>query len=146
MKGDLKSCFTVDDIRKLISSHLFDELKEHLTGLGCSFIPSFSRCSLAYGWNLKVRKGCRPVAVIYPKPGGFSVLIVIGRKEREAFDAVLPALSDYVSNVWLNSRDMNGQRWLMMDVSSPEVLSDVVLLSKLRIGNKKPATNGPGLI
>ena len=141
MEYDVNTAFSTEDVRRLVSSPLYDELMSRVAAYGCSCTTSFSRCSLAYGWNLKIRRRSRPVAVVYPRPGGFSVLVVIGRKEREGFEILLPSLSASVAGTWERARDMNGQRWLMIDVSSQDVLEDVVSLMELRMDVKKPATN-----
>lgn len=141
MKNDDVALFSVEDARALVSSNLFDEFLDSMLEAGCSLLPSFSRCALAYGWNIKVRKASRPVAVVYPRSDGFTVLVVIGRKERLDFEALLPRLSDFVRDIWSRATEMNGQRWLMIDVSSVEILADAIALANVRMTKRKPATN-----
>lgn len=69
------------------------------------------------GWNLKFRKGGRSLCTVYPRKGYFTVLVVVGRREKERAEALLPQLSEGLRAVYERSYEGNGQRWMMIDLS-----------------------------
>lgn len=64
------------------------------------------------GWNIKLRKAGKGLCVIYPKEHYFTVLIVVGKKEKEAVENLLPTFSDAVTETYKTAKEWNGQRWL----------------------------------
>ena len=42
----------------------------------------FSRCNWEYSWNIKFRKGSKSLCTIYPRENYFTILIVIGKNEK----------------------------------------------------------------
>ncbi|HGL4283479.1 MULTISPECIES: DUF3788 family protein [Bacillota] len=50
---------------------------------------------------------------------------------------LLPSLSEYVQKIYRNTREGNGQRWLMIDLKSKNnVYQDVLRLIKIRYAIK----------
>jgi hypothetical protein len=99
--------------------------------------PSYSRCSMLMGWNFKFRKAGRALCTVYPMAGYFSALVALGSKEAEAAEQLLPSLSAYTQKVHAESRPLNGTRWLMLEVTAPEILDDLRQLLALRRSPKK---------
>lgn len=93
---------------------------------------SFSRCSMMMGWNFKFRKAGRALCTVYPMAGYFSALVALGPKESEAAEQLLPALSAYTQKLHAEALPHNGTRWLMLEVTSPEILDDLRQLLALR--------------
>ena len=85
------------------------------------------------GWNIKLRKGGKSLCVVYPREGYFTVLVVIGNKERERAEQLLPLCSEEIRNTYRETKEGNGQRWLMIDVySDNEVYRDILELIRIR--------------
>lgn len=93
---------------------------------------SYSRCSMLAGWNFKYRKAGRALCTVYPLAGSFSVLISLGSKEAEAAGQLMPTLSARTQKLHADSSPVNGSRWLLLEVSSPEILDDLLALIALR--------------
>ena len=64
-------------------------------------------------------------------------MVVVGNKEKEDVENLLPRLSEYVQEIYRNTREGNGQRWLMIDLKSKNnVYQDVLRLIEIRYAIK----------
>ena len=43
----------------------------------------FSKCSWEPGWNVKFKKSGKTLCTVYPRENYFTVIVVIGKKEKE---------------------------------------------------------------
>ena len=93
----------------------------------------FSRCSLEPGWNVKFKKAGRTLCTIYPKETYFTVMVVVGRKEKEPVEAILSECTAQVREIYEKTREGNGQRWLMIDLEEKgDAYRDVLSLVQIR--------------
>ena len=96
-------------------------------------IMDYSKCSAAPGWNVKYRKSSKSLCTLYPNKDYFTCLISIGRKEAPETEFILNACTSYVQELYKKSDMLNGARWLMIDVTTGEILKDVLELLCIRI-------------
>ena len=96
-------------------------------------ILSYSRCSMRAGWNAKYRKGGKSLCTLYPMAGSFIALVVIGNREGHEAEMLLPLYSEYTQSLYRNTVFSAGGRWLMMLVTEPVILEDVINLIQLRV-------------
>lgn len=93
----------------------------------------YSKDVWARGWNVKFRKAGKSLCVVYPKNKYFTVLVVVSNKEKERVENMLPYLSRELQELYHNTKEGNGQRWLMIDLySDDEVYQDVLQLIRIR--------------
>ena len=84
---------------------------------------------------MKFRKAGKNLCTIYPKEGYFSVLIVIGQKEKEAVEAILQDCSAELRDIYNQTRTGNGQKWLMIDLEDKEKMyADILRFIDIRRG------------
>lgn len=84
---------------------------------------------------MKFRKAGKNLCTIYPKEGYFSVLIVIGQKEKEAVEAILQDCSAELRDIYNQTRTGNGQKWLMIDLEDKEKMyADIFRFIDIRRG------------
>ncbi len=76
----------------------------------------FSKCGMEYGWNAKFKKGSRALCTVYPREGWFTVMVVVGRREKPAVEAALPAFTPEIRQLYQDTTEGNGQKWLMIDL------------------------------
>lgn len=134
-KGEMPDLSTVSSY---IGSPLWEGLCEHIeVTYGVSPTIEHSVCSMASGWNLKYKKSGRALCTLYPAEGYFTCLVSIGRKEAQEAELLLPAFGEYMEELYWNTKLYNGGRWLMIDVTSAEILEEVKLLIGLRVKPKK---------
>lgn len=93
----------------------------------------YSKDVWARGWNVKFRKAGKSLCVVYPKNKYFTVLVVVSNEEKERVENMLPYLSGELQELYRNTKEGNGQRWLMIDLySDDEVYQDVLQLIRIR--------------
>lgn len=130
---------TLDEIGEYIGNPVF--------GKFCSEIGDkykgkekieFSSCSWERGWNVKFKKSGKSLCTVYPRESYFTVLVVIGQKEKEAVESMLPGLSPELQNIYRQTREGNGQKWLMIDLEDQDsIYRDTLRLIEVRGGQKK---------
>ncbi len=86
-----------------------------------------------YGWELGFRKGSRPLMSAFPKKDGFTVQIVLGKKEVE--EARKLNLGKNVGTAFENARQFHDGRWLYVKVETEQDIDDI---KKLLITKVKP--------
>ena len=81
-------CPDIDEISEYIRNSLFDDFCEEITKrYNVESKIEFSKCSWESGWNIKLKKSGKTLCTVYPKEGYFTVLVVIGMKEKEATES-----------------------------------------------------------
>lgn len=125
------------ELRKIsafVSSPLWEELCSHLESVyGVSPKVEYSTCSGAPGWNVKYKKSGRALCTLYPDDGFFTCLVAVGSREATRAELLLPGFTETVRSLYRDTKLFNGGRWLMIPVSSSEILSDVKQLVALRL-------------
>ncbi|MFR5601067.1 MAG: DUF3788 domain-containing protein [Lachnospiraceae bacterium] len=128
----------LDEISQYIANPLFDQffqfMQEEYKAL-CKI--EYSKDTWAQGWNVKLRKAGKGLCVIYPKQSCFTVLVVVGRKEKEQVEKLLPRLSKEMQALYEATKEGNGQRWLMIDLNAEnELYQDTLKLIRIRRESK----------
>ena len=127
---DLKDINYMPDIFEIsnyIGNPLFDSF--------CEFMDREYKA--LRGWNIKLRKAGKSLCVIYPKENYFTVLVVIGNKEKEKVEGILPQLSDEMQTIYRETKEGNGQRWLMIELHSNDcIYQDTLKLIRIRRESK----------
>lgn len=127
---------------KQISEFINNPLWENL----CSYLEStynvsphieYSRCSAQPGWNVKYKKSGRSLCTLYPEEGSFISMVSIGSKEAVEAELMLNTCTSYIRQLYEKTANFNGSRWLMIQVSSEEILEDVKALIGLRVAKPK---------
>lgn len=138
-------CPTLDEIGAYIRNPLFQNLCGRLqTDYRCKEKIEFSACSWEPGWNVKFRKSGKTLCTIYPRESFFRIMVVIGTKEKEAVSTLLSDCSSRLKDIYRETPEGNGQRWLMIDREDPDVLyNDMLRLIHIRSGKdlSKQKTN-----
>lgn len=129
---------TLDEISAYIKNPLFDQFYQYMVSEYKTLSKiEYSKDVWLRGWNLKLRKAGKGLCVIYPKEHYFTVLVVVGKKEKEMVENVLPKLSNTMQDIYHNTKEGMGQRWLMIDIeSNNDVYRDVLTLIRIRRESK----------
>jgi len=130
-----------------IAEHIGSPLWRELCGFvetGYDTLPKieYSICSGAPGWNVKYKKSGRALCTLYPHEGFFTCLICIGGREMMEAELVLTACCSYTRELYQKTKAFNGTRWMMMDVTSQEILEDVKSLLRVRAKPKQKEDTG----
>lgn len=100
----------------------------------------YSGCSGMPGWNVKYRKGSRPVCVIYPQEGYLICMVSIAARLIPELEGLLPTYSREFQDLYARSGSFMGGKWLMVEVREAEQAEDVKRLMLLRV---KPVRKRP---
>ena len=124
----------LEEIGEYIRNPLFHEFCLELREtFQCREKIEFSSCSMAPGWNVKFKKSGKSLCTIYPKESYFTTLIVVGRKEKEEAEALLPGCTAELQELYEQTQEGNGQKWLMIDLKEKDSLyRDVFRLIRIR--------------
>lgn len=82
---------------------------------------------------MKFRKSGKSLCTIYPREGYFTVLAVIGQKEKEAVENILNECTSKLRDIYHQTKTGNGQKWLMIDLEDKgKMYLDVLRLIEIR--------------
>lgn len=124
----------MDEIGRALQNPLWEELNAHLQETyGVAPTITYSVCSGAPGWNVKYRKGGRALCVLYPDLDCFTCMVCIGPREQREAELLLTACTAYTQGLYASSGGVNGTRWMMLAVTSQDVLEDAKALISTRI-------------
>lgn len=99
----------------------------------CNGKIEYSSCSYEKGWNIKFKKSGKTLCTIYPRKNYFTVMVVIGKKEKEDIQHILHELSHSIQEIYQNTKEGNNQKWLMIDLKDDdEVYKDTLRLIEIR--------------
>ncbi len=124
---------TEADISQYIANPLWEKLQAFLKeSYAVEPVHQYSKCSSQPGWNVKYQKAGRSLCTLYPMPGFFIALVVIGAKEEAEAELMMPIFTGHVQGLMRTAGSMAGARWLMIHVTDEAVLEDVTRLIRLR--------------
>lgn len=131
---DKKICPTLEDISEYVRTPAFLRFCSGIKSTyQCSERIEYSSCSWEKGWNIKFKKAGKTLCTIYPREGWFTVMIVVGVKEKAAVETILPECTPELRNIYAQTREGNGQRWLMVDLEDQgDLYRDVLRLVQIR--------------
>lgn len=126
------------EISDYIGNPLFDQFCEFMDREYKALRKiEYSKDVWARGWNIKLRKAGKSLCVIYPKENYFTVLVAIGNKEKEKVEGILSQLSNEVQTIYRETKEGNGQRWLMIELHSNDcIYQDTLKLIRIRRESK----------
>lgn len=128
---------TLDEISEYINSEFWQYLNSFLqSSYQIQPILAYSKCSMQPGWNLKYQKNGKSLCTLYPMENYFIALIVIGNKEMNEAEVLMPLCSKYTQELYQKTASFNGSRWLMVNVTDRPILEDVINLIQIRIRPK----------
>lgn len=127
-------CPTLEELGEYVGNPVFGEFcKEIQETYKTESRMEYSKCSWEPGWNVKYKKSGKSLCTIYLREQYFTVLVVIGRKEKERAEELLLTCAPVLQQIYEETKEGNGQRWMMIDLEdADEVYHDVLRLIELR--------------
>lgn len=120
---DRNRCPTLEEIGQYVENPLFIKFcSEIKIVFQCQEIIEFSSCSWEKGWNVKFKKSGKTLCTIYPRIQYFTVMVVIGKREKEYVESILPECASELQRTYYQTKEGNGQRWLMVDLEDEDSL------------------------
>lgn len=128
---------SMEEMDRYADSPLWLELRQYLKdAYSAEPRTEYSRCGLEPGWNLKFKKGSKSLATVYLRTSYVTVMISIAPKDEPEAEGVLLTCTEYTRTLYQNTASSKMGRWLMVDLTSLEILEDIKALLALRA---KPA-------
>ncbi|MCI9136845.1 MAG: DUF3788 domain-containing protein [Lachnospiraceae bacterium] len=114
---DKHNCPALEEIEQYVGNPVFTGFcSEMKSTYQCSEKIEFSSCSWERGWNVKFKKSGKTLCTIYPRESYVTVMIVVGKKEKDAVEAALPECPGKLQEIYYQTKEGNGQKWLMIDL------------------------------
>ena len=131
---DPSHCPTLDEIGTYIQNPVFQKFcSEIKDAYKCTEKIEYGCCSMEPGWNVKIKKSGKSLCTLYPRESYFTAMIVVGRKEKESVEEILPECTSRLQEIYEETKEGNGQRWLMIDLEDHDSMyHDVLRLIKIR--------------
>lgn len=131
---DKNHCPTLTELEEYVKNPVFMQfcsgIKEKYE---CSEKIEFSGCSMERGWNIKFKKSGRTLCTLYPRESYFTAMVVVSQKEKEDVEALLPECTQQLREIYTQTKEGNGQRWLMIDIEDAgDLYRDVLRLVDVR--------------
>lgn len=125
---------TIEEISEYVRNSVFMQFcLEMKNTYQCSEKIEYSACSWEKGWNIKFKKAGKTLCTIYPKECYFTVMIVVGSKEKASVEAILPECTAELQKIYHQTKEGNGQKWLMIDLEDKENLyNDLLRIIQIR--------------
>lgn len=133
---DRNVCPSLEEIGEYIGNPVFLQFCAQIkTAYQCKEKIEFSACSWERGWNVKFKKAGKTLCTIYPREGYFTVMIVVGTKEKATVEALLPECNAELWEIYVQTKEGNGQRWMMIDLEDRgSMYDDILRLITIRRG------------
>jgi len=90
-----------------------------------------------YGWTVRYRKSGKTLCSLFPEKGGFTVLIVLGRKESDKFLSIQAELGSKIQKFFENAKQYHDGRWLWIRMSTERDAKDIIKLLQIKRRPKK---------
>lgn len=128
---------SMEELDRYADNALWPKLRQYLkNAYGAESRMDYSRCGLEPGWNVKFRKGSKALVTVYFRPGYVTAMVSVAPKNENAAERVLLTCTEHTQALYRHTASSKMGRWLMIDLTSPEILEDVKALLALRA---KPA-------
>ena len=131
---------TEEDMRKVIGRPGIDawiELLQFITnGYGLEAETRFY--GQKYGWTVRYRKSGKTLCSLFPEKGGFTVLIVLGKKEAEKSLLQLKEFRPKTQVILKETPQLHDGRWLWLKIGNRQDIEDVKKLLQIKRRPKKP--------
>lgn len=124
---------SMEELDHYADNPLWPELRQYLKdAYGAEPRMDYSRCGLEPGWNVKFKKGSKALTTVYLRPGYVTAMVSIAPKDEAAAEGILLTCTEATRTLYQNTASSKMGRWLMLDLTSPELLEDIKALLTLR--------------
>lgn len=91
-----------------------------------------------YGWTVRYRKSGKTLCSLFPEKGGFTILIVLGKKESEKALSMRDELSSKIQKILRDMEQLHDGRWLWIRLLTTKDTDDIKKLLRIKRKPKHP--------
>lgn len=118
----------MSEMHQLVDLPLFKQLNRHMEEAYQALSSiDYSGDKLLLGWNIRYHKVGRTLCRVYPRARHFHMLLVVGPKEKQRVEDMLPGMSAAFQEVYQHTKEGMGQRWLVLTFDGPSPTYDDAL-------------------
>lgn len=85
-----------------------------------------------YGWTVRYRKSGKTLCSLFPEKGGFTILIVLGKKESEKALSMRDELSSKIQKILGDTEQLRDGRWLWIRLLTTKDTDDIKKLLRIK--------------
>lgn len=123
----------LSDVTRFINTNEWQQLYHELVEeIGAKPKLEHSRCSIP-GWNVKFKKRGKSLCTVYPQENRFQLLVIANKQFQSEIEAIIAECAPPIQEAYQKFDFMNGGKWLIYDVDSPELLEESLRLIHFRI-------------
>lgn len=90
-----------------------------------------------YGVMVRYRKDGKTLIQIFPEKDGFEVVLIYGKKEREAFESRKKEFSKYLVDIYNNTKQYHDGKWMLIRVKNSRYNKELIEMIKIKKKTKK---------
>jgi len=83
-------------------------------------------------YELKYRRGSKTLIALYMRKGYFITIIVLGKVEREKFEAHLDDFSQEFIGIYEKTESYHDGKWLIVDIYDNTLIPDMIKLLQIK--------------
>ena len=96
------------------------------------FQPELSYWGDKYGWTMRYRRSGKTLVAFYPEDGGFTVQVILGKKEVEKFQNMREEFSADIIKLFDDTKQLHDGRWLWITQPGTGSIEDIKKLIQLK--------------
>ncbi|MFW9769875.1 MAG: DUF3788 domain-containing protein [Candidatus Thorarchaeota archaeon] len=96
------------------------------------FRPELSYWGEKYGWTIRYRKSGKTLTAFYPEKGGFTVQVILGKKEVDKFQSMREEFSRDIVELFDETKQLHDGRWLWIKQPENGTIDDIKKLIQLK--------------
>lgn len=124
---------SIHEINELMDCDLWSKFSNTLaTQFHPTINVEYSVCSRKRGWNIKFKKYSKNICIVYPGNKCFDVMVTVSSQHILELNKLLNHCSEEVKTVYKDTEFFNGSKWLMIEISTQQVLEDVIKLIQIK--------------
>jgi len=130
---------TEEEIMRFIGEQAGDVWVElrHFIEDNYDFVPETVFYGVKYGWTVRYRKSGKTLCSLFPEKGGFTVLIVLGKKDSEKVLLMRNELSTRMNAILGSTEQLHDGRWLWIKLLTASDTDDIKMLLQVKRRPKK---------
>ncbi|MHA2386034.1 MAG: DUF3788 domain-containing protein [Candidatus Thorarchaeota archaeon] len=106
-------------------------LEEFMT-MNYDFQPELSYWGDKNGWILRYRRSGKTLVSLYPEKGGFTVQVILGKKEVQKFEDIRGELDADIATLFDKTEQVHDGRWLYIRQPGVGTIHDIEKLIQLK--------------
>ncbi len=125
----------MDIFKEKLNTKTFNALCDMASFIDCNY----SMQALYNGKDeLKFRKTNKTLVTFYMRESKLTVLIIFGKKEREAFESRREEFSSYINSYYDSSKTYHDGKWMFIDIADNSYTGEILKMISIK---KKPNEN-----